>query len=55
MLLELKRGGLQVEPTENEAQCLTHCCFSHCRDVQTLSSGEGKGSGYSSGESERED
>ena len=31
-----------------------HCCFSHCRDVQMLSAGEGGGSGYSSAESERE-
>ena len=25
-----------------------HCCFSHCRDVQMVSGGEGGGSGYSS-------
>lgn len=49
------RGGLEVEPREKEARCLTHCCFSHCRDVQMLSGGEGEGSSYSSGERERED
>lgn len=54
-LWEKVRGGLQREPRKNEARCLTHCCFSHCRDVQMLSGGEGGGSSYSSVESERED
>ena len=49
------RGGLQVEPRKNEARALPIAVLAIVGNVQMLSVGEGGGSSYSSGESERED